>query len=469
MHALLGENGAGKSTLLKILSGAHAPDRGAILINGRTVRLADPQAARHAGIAVIYQELSLVPWLSVAHNLLLGQERAAGRFLLSRRRMHALARTMLARVGLEGLDPDVPVAHLGTGTQQMIEIARALGQSARYVLMDEPTAALSGRESETLFAAIRRLRSEGVGVAYISHRLAEIGPLADDVTVLRDGAAVWSGPAAAISVPEIVRHMVGRAIGDHYPSRASTRGSEVLRVEPPPALFDSRSIVVHAGEVVGIGGLVGAGRSEWALRLIGANPAAGERVTLLGRPVSIADPMAARDAGLLLVPESRKEQGLVLARSVRQNIALGGLDILSGWFGLIDRRAEQRASQNIVARLQIRCPDDRVAVATLSGGNQQKVVFGKWLARGGAVLILDEPTRGIDVGARYEIYRLINGLTDAGKAVVLISSDLPELLSMSDRIYVMRAARVVAEMDAKRATQEEILRHAAGDALGEAA
>lgn len=469
VHALLGENGAGKSTLLKILSGAHAPDRGVILIDGRPLRLAGPLAARQAGIAIIYQELSLVPWLSVAHNLLLGREREAGRVLLSRRRMRALARGMLARVGLEGLDPDLPVARLGTGTQQMIEIARSLGQSARFVLMDEPTAALSGRESETLFDAIRRLRAEGVGIAYISHRLAEIGPLADDITVLRDGAAVWSGPAAGITLPEIVRHMVGRPVGDHYPGRGSARGPEVLRVEPPPFVAAKRPIVVHAGEVVGLGGLVGAGRSEWALRLIGAAPPVGERVRLHGRDVRITDPIAAREAGLLLVPENRKEQGLVLARSVRQNIALGGLDLLARRLGLVDRDAERRLSRDMIARLRIRCADDRAEVATLSGGNQQKVVFAKWLARDGAVLVLDEPTRGIDVGARYEIYRLVNSLTASGKAVVLISSDLPELLSMSDRIYVMRGGAVVAELDPRRTTQEEVLRHAAGEMLGEAA
>ena len=469
VHALLGENGAGKSTLLKVLSGAHLPDEGAILIDGRPVVLGGPQAARAAGIAVIYQELSLVPWLSVAHNLLLGQEALAGRFLLSRRKLHALARAMLARVGLEGLDPDLPVAALGTGAQQMIEIARALGQAARFMLMDEPTAALSARESETLFAAIHRLREDGVGIAYISHRLAEVGALADAITVLRDGRAVWSGPAAAITLPEIVRHMVGRPIGEHYPTRTARAGREVLRVSAPPAFPASLPIVVHAGEVVGIGGLVGAGRSEWALRLVGADPPIGESVTLLGRPVRIADPRAAREAGLLLVPESRKEQGLVLARSVRQNIALGTLDRLRGRLGLIDRGAEAELSRGMVERLSIRCADDQAEVATLSGGNQQKVVFARWLARDGAVLILDEPTRGIDVGARYELYRLINGLTDAGKAVVLISSDLPELLSMSDRIYVMRGGRVVAELPAREATQEAVLRHAAGESLGEAA
>lgn len=461
VHALVGENGAGKSTLLKILSGAHRPDEGEVAIGGVPLTLDTPRDARAAGIAVIYQELSLVPWLTVAQNLFLGREERIGRVLFSARRLRAEAARALARVGAD-LDPDTPVAHLGVAAQQMVEIARALGDDARFLLMDEPTAALSERETDALLATIRGLREARVGIAYISHRLGEIPRVADRVTVLRDGRVVLAAPQAALGAGEMIAAMVGRAVADHYPARTPGTGPEVLRVDPPPDRPRSRTVTVRGGEVVGLAGLVGAGRTEWAWRVVGAAPPIGERVRLHGRLVVIRSPRQARAAGIGMVPENRKEHGLVLGMSVRENLTLTVLDRLARWLGVVDRRAQAALARRFVERLAIRCPGDRVLASTLSGGNQQKVVLAKWLARDSAVLVLDEPTRGIDVGAKAEMYALVNELSRGGKALVLISSDLPELLAMSDRVYVVHAGDVVAELDARRAGQEEVLHYASG-------
>jgi ABC-type sugar transport system ATPase subunit len=463
VHALVGENGAGKSTLLKILGGAHRPDAGAIALGGRAVVLESPRAARARGIAVIHQEPSLVPWLSVAHNLLLGREGEAGRWLLSRRRLHARARAALARLGVD-LDPATPVAFLGVGEQQTVEIARALDQQAAFVLMDEPTAALSPRETAQLFAAIDALRQARVGILYISHRLEEIERIADRVTVLRDGRVIgtWrQRPEAETTRAGLIAAMVGRPLADHYPPRRPRPGDEMLRVAPP-AGASGLALAVREGEVVGLAGLVGAGRTEWARRLVGAAPPRGERVWLRGRPVRIRSPRDARALGVGLVPEDRKAHGLVLERSLRDNVTLTVLDRLRGRCGLLDGRRQAALSGRFVERLRIRAPTDRVEVRTLSGGNQQKVVVAKWLARECQVLVLDEPTRGIDVGARLEMYHLINRLSEDGRAVVLISSDLPELLAMSDRLYVMRDGALVAELETPRATPEAVLAAAAG-------
>jgi ABC-type sugar transport system ATPase subunit len=326
--------------------------------------------------------------------------------------------------------------------------------------MDEPTAALTGRETEQLFAAIEALRRQGVGVVYISHRLEEIERVADRVTVLRDGRVVgaWrQRPEAETTRAGLIAAMVGRPLADHYPARTPGRGDEVLRVEGPGLPLTAR-----AGEVVGLAGLVGAGRTEWAKRLVGAVPAAGERVTLWGRPVTIRSSREARALGIGLVPEDRKADGLVLQRSVRDNVTLTVLDRLRARFGLLDRGRQAAVSTSFVERLRVRAPSDRTNVQTLSGGNQQKVVVAKWLARECAVLVLEEPTRGIDVGSRLEMYHLINRLSQAGKAIVLISSDLPELLAMSDRLYVMRDGALVAELETPRATPQAVLEAAAG-------
>ena len=461
VHALIGENGAGKSTLLKILSGAHQADSGTITINGRGVSIDGPRMARRFGIGIIYQELSLIPWLSVAHNLFLGREKKVGRGILSLKRLYAMAREELDKIGI-GIDPSVMVADLGLAEQQMVEIARALSEDVEFLLMDEPTASLTEREIDILLEKIASLKQAGVGIAYISHRLEEIPRVADRVTVLRDGAVVHSGPLAEVTLPELIATMVGRAMSDHYPKRIASLGEEVILVEPPPGRTRSREVRVRAGEVVGLAGLVGAGRTDWAWRLIGALPPEGERVSLFGRPVVIMSPSSARAMGVGMVPENRKDHGLVLSRSVRDNITITLFDRLSNWCGFIDRDRQVRTARHYIDRLRIRCPNDDVGVNTLSGGNQQKIVLAKWLARECQAVILDEPTRGIDVGAKFEMYRLINELSGQGRAVILISSDLPELISMSDRIYVMHRGDLVAELDARQATQERILHYASG-------
>ena len=461
VHALIGENGAGKSTLIKILSGAHQADSGTISINGQKVFIDGPRMARQLGIAIIYQELNLVPWLSVGHNLFLGRERKIGRGILSLKKLHEMAKEALARIDVP-IDPSVPVAHLGLAEQQMVEIARALSEDAQFLLMDEPTASLTEREIEILFEKIKGLKESGVGIAYISHRLEEIPRIADRVTVIRDGAVVYGGRLSEVTLPELIAKMVGRAITDHYPKRTPQKGSEIIRVEPPPDNTRSHTLNVHAGEVVGIAGLVGAGRTEWAWRLIGASPGEGEKVCLSDRPALIHSPSGARELGIGMVPENRKDHGLVLSRTVRDNITLTVIDHLSNLCGFIDKDQQSQTSREFVERLRIRCPGDTIGVNTLSGGNQQKIVLAKWLARKCQIIILDEPTRGIDVGAKFEMYTLINELSQQGKAVIFISSDLPELLSMADRIYVMHQGDFVMELDAKQTCQEEVLHYASG-------
>ena len=458
--ALVGENGAGKSTLLKMLSGVHTPDAGSIRIDGEAVTIASPARAARLGIAVIYQELSLIPWLSVAQNLFLGREHEIGRFVLSRKRLHDKARAILSRLDTD-IEPHRPVATLGVAAQQMVEIARALSKDARFILMDEPTASLAAHETDVLFERIAALKKQGVGIVYISHRLEELHRIADRIGVLRDGALVYTGPIGDKSIPEIVELMVGRPIGDHYPSRKSNPGAEVMRIEPAPG-SESIPVVVRAGEVVGVAGLVGAGRTEWLWRIFGAAPGFGERVLLNGVPAVIASPARARALGIGMVPESRKEHGLVFARSVADNSTITILERLRGLVGLLDHKRQRELAEHFISRLRVRCRDASALVDGLSGGNQQKVVLAKWLARECSVLLLDEPTRGIDVGAKHEMYTLINELCAAGKAILMVSSDLPELIAMSDRIYVMRKGCIVAEFDAHRVTQRDILLHASG-------
>jgi ribose transport system ATP-binding protein len=464
VHALLGENGAGKSTLLKILSGATQPDSGRITLDSKEIALRNPGVAVQAGIASIYQELSLVPYLSVAHNLFLGREAVAGRWIMSLSRLKRMAADVLARLGVR-LDPTVRAGSLGMAEQQLVEICRALSRNARFILMDEPTASLTGTEIDLLFRTIETLKRSGVGILYISHRLEEIERIADRVTVMRDGCVVNSGPAGALSLPQLIASMVGRSISNHYPKESFAPGEPILEVEPDPGTDPgNRSIafVARAGEVVGIAGLVGAGRTEWARRVFGADPSPAGGTRIAGSAVHVRSPRRARDLGIGLVPENRKEQGLLLGRTVRDNITVTILDRISRLGLFIDRSRQSEVSGRYVEKLSVKCPSDLHDVGTLSGGNQQKVVLAKWLACEGRVIILDEPTRGIDVGAKQEMYRHMNTLCREGRTVILISSDLPELLSMSDRIYVMHKGRFTAELSREEADQETVIRHASG-------
>ncbi|WP_055552716.1 sugar ABC transporter ATP-binding protein [Streptomyces sp. NBRC 110028] len=471
VHVLLGENGAGKSTLIKMLSGAHRPDGGRVLVDGNPVRIQGAQDAERLGIATIYQEFNLVPDLSVAENIFLGrQPRRFG--LVDRTAMDERAAELLARVGVD-VSPRTRVSDLGIARLQMVEIAKALSLNARVLIMDEPTAVLTTDEVDKLFRIVRTLRADGVGVVFITHHLEEIAALGDRVTVLRDGRSVTQVPATT-DQDELVRLMVGRSIEQQYPrerpasgSASGNAGEPLLKVRGlgRGGSFQDIDFDVRAGEVVGLAGLVGAGRTEVVRALFGADPYDTGTVEVAGVPLPRHDVVAAMDAGIGLVPEDRKGQGLVLDASVQENL---GLVTLRGATraGFVDRAGQRRAAERIAEQLAVRMAGLDQRVRTLSGGNQQKVVIGKWLLADSKVLILDEPTRGIDVGAKVEIYQLINELTASGHAVLMISSDLPEVLGMSDRVLVMAQGRITGELTAREATQDAVMALAVKDVKG---
>ncbi|WP_077964503.1 sugar ABC transporter ATP-binding protein [Streptomyces tsukubensis] len=460
VHALLGENGAGKSTLIKVMSGGHRPDAGRVLVDGREVSVRGARDAERFGIAAIHQEFNLVPELTVAENIFLGrQPRRFG--VVDRKRMTADAVTLLDEAGI-----DVParaaVRELGIAGRQKVEIAKALSLRARVLIMDEPTAVLTSEETDALFRLVRGLRDDGVGVVFITHRLEEIAALCDRVTVLRDGRSVGR-PDATGSREALVRLMVGRDIGRQYPRRSAERGATLLKVSGLTRKGDFHDIgfEVRAGEVVGIAGLVGAGRTELVRAVFGADGYDAGTVEVAGVPLPGHDVPAARAAGLALVPEDRKGQGLVLDASVADNLGLVTL-ASSTRAGLVDRRAQTSGAERIAGRLGVRMAGLGQPVRTLSGGNQQKVVIGKWLLAEAKVLILDEPTRGVDVGAKSEIYGIVGELTAAGHAVLMVSSDLPEVLGMSDRVLVMAGGRIVGELPAGEATGDAVMALAVG-------
>ena len=460
VHVLAGENGAGKSTLMKILSGAVQPDAGEIRVGGSVVRIDGPLAARRLGISIIYQELSLVPHLSVAENIFLGK--APARWgVIDWSRMRRDTRAVLERIGV-AIDPDAPVSSLRLAQQQMVEVARALSDDARILVMDEPTSTLSEREVAQLFSAIERLAARGVAVIYISHRMDEVFRLGQRVTVLRDGRHVAACDIADVTAASLVQLMAGRPVADHYPKRSHAIGGELLRVEGlgGGALKDV-SFVLHRGEILGIAGLVGAGRSRLARAIVGADPVERGRVVVGGAPVRLGSPARAARARIGLLPEDRKQQGLVLGLSIERNVSLSHLSALAR-LGVVDAATERREAEDAIGRLRIRTPGPDQPALQLSGGNQQKVVLAKWLAARAEVLIFDEPTRGIDVAARHDIYLLMNALVEGGAGVIMISSDLPEVLGMSDRILVMRQGAVQLELPAAEATDTRVLQAALG-------
>lgn len=459
--ALLGENGAGKSTLLKVLAGAHRPDAGTIAIDGQPVAFRDPVAAQRAGVAVIYQEFNLVPTLTARENLFLGKE--ASRVFLARRDERQRARELFTRLGVD-IDPETFVRDLSVAQQQTVEIARALGSEARIVVMDEPSAALTPQEVSRLFGIIRDLKTRGIGVIYVSHRLEEVFTIADRVTVLRDGGHVATAPIADVTRDRLIEWMVGRTLESEFPPRTVTLGDERLQVRSLCRGDKVRdvSFAVRAGEVLGLTGLVGAGRTETARLIFGADRRDTGEIELDGEFLPLRSPREAIAAGICLLTEDRKAEGLVLDLSVRENFALPNLRKLSR-LTFVTQRRERSAIAGYIAALGIAVPGPEQPVRLLSGGNQQKVVLAKWLEANASVLIFDEPTRGIDVGAKYEIYKLINDLAAQGKAIVMISSELPEVLGMCDRILVMHEGRITGEItDVKHATQEQILRLAVG-------
>ncbi|MFK0017974.1 sugar ABC transporter ATP-binding protein [Streptomyces sp. NPDC090798] len=459
VHVLLGENGAGKSTLIKMLSGAYQPDSGRVLVDGEEVRVHGAQDSERLGIATIYQEFNLVPDLTVAENIFLGrQPRRYG--LIDRKGMEAEAAELLERVGVS-VSPRARVRELGIARLQMVEIAKALSLNARVLIMDEPTAVLTSEEVEKLFAIVRQLREDGVGIVFITHHLEEIAALGDRVTVIRDGKSVGQVPASTTE-DELVRLMVGRSIEQQYPRERATgdkgSGAALLTVEglTRDGVFHDVSFEVRAGEVVGIAGLVGAGRTEVVRAVFGADPYDKGAVKVAGRQLRRHDVNAAMAAGIGLIPEDRKGQGLLLDASVEENLGLVTMRAATHG-GLVDLKGQREAAARIAEQLGVRMAGLGQHVRTLSGGNQQKVVIGKWLLADTKVLILDEPTRGIDVGAKVEIYQLVNELTAAGAAVLMISSDLPEVLGMSDRVLVMAQGRIAGELSADEATQDSVM------------
>ncbi len=463
VHVLLGENGAGKSTLMKILSGAYRCDSGEVFLGGKAVRLHPPAEARRQGINTIYQECSLVPHLPVYANVFLGRERNLGGGILNRRAMRAATSQILHDLGIE-LDPEVRVARLSIAQQQMVEIARALAFTARIIVMDEPTSALTQTEIRTLFGLIRAVRERGVGIVYISHRMEEIMEVGDRVTVLRDGRRVATAAVREVTIPQLIRWMADRELKDHFPRRPTPPGEPALEVEGLSTSDKLHGIhfALRRGEILGIAGLMGSGRSTLARTLFGELKASAGCLRVHGRMARIRSPGAAIRHRLGYLPEDRKQMGLVLSLSVRQNISLANTDSTYAW-GFHRPAREQQLAQTQVGQLRIRTPHLEQPVMNLSGGNQQKVVLAKWLAREADVLIFDEPTRGIDVASKVDIYELMNRLTERGAAILMISSDLPEILGMSDRILVVRAGRIAAEFFRGAVDQETVLRAALGN------
>jgi len=457
--AVVGENGAGKSTLIKVLAGAYPADAGQVVVEGRRLG-SGPAAALDAGIAVIYQELSLVPEMSVAENLLLGRmPQVAG--LLDRRGARRRAREVLARVGLPDLDPDARVATLGLNVRQLVEIAKALAKDARILVMDEPTAALQAHDIEELFAVVRGLRDDGLGIIYISHHLDEVFVLADAVMVLRDGSVVGSRALADWTEASLVRAMVARDLDKLYPWRPRELGDVVLEARNlvrPPRL-QGVSLQVRAGEIVGVAGIAGAGRTDLLKALCGAEPAVSGQVLVDGKPVRVRSPRAAIDRGIVYAPEDRKLEGLVPGASIEENVALSSFRLLTraGW---VNRRKQRQLAEQALQRFSIRAPGVRTTVGTLSGGNQQKVVLARVTQVGPRVVLLDEPTRGVDVGAKAEVYEHALRLAEQGTGVLLVSSELPEVLGMADRVLVMRQGRVVRELQREQANQESVMQSA---------
>jgi ribose transport system ATP-binding protein len=462
VHMLLGENGAGKSTLMKILSGAYRKDAGAIRINGQPAEISSPRDALARGIRVIYQELNLVPQLSVAENIFLGATPARWTGVVDWRTLHDRASALLRNLGMT-LDPRTPVSRLGLAQRQMVEIAKALAAGdATILVMDEPTSSLTSREVAQLFALIERLAARGVAIVYITHRLDEVFRIGRRITVMRDGRHVTMRPIEEVTVPELVRLMANRDLTEHFPKVRVPRGPELLRVERVSRLgaLSDISFSLHAGEVLGIAGLLGAGRTELARVLAGADAVDEGRVLVDGGEVRFRGPADAIARGIGLLPEDRKAQGLVAGLTVARNIALPHGRQLAR-LGVLPRRCEVALAKPIVDELRVKATPTQ-AVRLLSGGNQQKVVLGKWLAGDVRIFIFDEPTRGVDVGAKVEIYHLLNRLTARGAGIIMISSELPELLGMSDRILVMHRGRIQAEIDGRDATEERVLSAALG-------
>ena len=455
--ALLGENGAGKSTLMKILSGVYTRDEGSLEIFGKEYGDLTPRQAQEIGVAIIHQELNMCRHLSVAENMFLGREKVkAG--VLSNAQMEEEAAKILEELKID-MDPGQVVGELPVSKQQMVEIAKALSTHARILIMDEPTSALTAREIEDLFRIIRDLKAKGCGIVYISHRLEELSHIVDRVTIMRDGQFITSMNFKDTTLDEIIANMVGREIKEKFPRVSCEKGKKVLEVRNLNAGHMVRNVnfSLYEGEIVGFAGLMGAGRTETTRAIFGVDPKEGGEIILDGKPVTIRKPEDAIRAGIVLAPEDRKKDGLCTKLSIRDNIALPNLDLICNKFGVINSQKELEMCDRVVENLKVKTPSVEVNTGNLSGGNQQKVVVGKWLARNSRVVIFDEPTRGIDVAAKVEIYNLMNDLKKQGIAVMFVSSEMPEVMGIADRIIVMCDGRITGEMSAEEATQSGIL------------
>ncbi len=458
VHALVGENGAGKSTLIKIIAGIQRPDEGKIVLDGRKVEIASGSDALRLGFSFIHQELNLVPYFNASENIFLGRRYPTNALgLIDRRELERRSAACLAQLDVE-LPLRQPVSRLSRGQQSMIAIARAFADEARLYVMDEPTASLTDHEIRNLFAVIEKLRARGKTILYVSHRLDEIFELCDRVTVMKDGETVAVTDIADTDPRSLIKLMIGRNLVDNFPESKSSPAEEILCVE---GLDRGKgrpvSFTLRAGEILGVAGLVGSGRSSLLKALGGAIRPRGGEISLLGKRYSPSSPLAAIHAGVLLVPEERRQHGLVLRRGIAENIALPNLRSLSRWAIFVDRRKELETAKASAESVRLKASSMRQAVGELSGGNQQKVVFAKWIPRDAKVLLLDEPTRGVDVGARYEIYKIVRDMAARGAGIILASSDLGEVLGLADRVMVMREGGVEAILDARGLDQESVL------------
>ncbi|MBB5149368.1 MULTISPECIES: sugar ABC transporter ATP-binding protein [Ureibacillus] len=463
IHALMGENGAGKSTLMKILSGIYTKDAGEIKVDGQPVNFKSPKDAEKYGIVVIHQELNILPDLTVAENLFLGKEKTYGPFgILKNREMDREAEELLSKLGLH-VNPKTRAGDLSVGKQQIIEIAKAIASDAKYIVMDEPTAALTDREIKTLFETINELKAKGISFVYISHRMEEIFSICDRITILRDGQYVGERNIPETNFDEIVAMMVGRELGERFPERQCDIGDIKLEVRnlTVKGLFENISFNVRKGEVVGVAGLMGAGRTEVAETIFGYRKAHSGDILIDGNKVSIKSPIDAMKHKIGYVTEDRKTKGLVLNFSIQENVALANLKKVST-SGVVKKEKELSLVNQYIEQLKIRTSSPKQSAKSLSGGNQQKVVLAKWLGTEPEVLILDEPTRGVDIGAKKEIYQIINDLAQAGVAILMISSELPEIIGMADRVLVMHEGKLTGEVSKEEMTQERIMHFATG-------
>lgn len=463
IHALMGENGAGKSTMMKILSGIYTKDSGDIKVDGQVVQFKSPKDAEKQGIHVIHQELNILPDLTVVQNLFLGKEKTYGKTgILKNREMEKEAEALLSKLGF-AINPRTRAGDLSVGQQQIIEIAKAIASNAKYIVMDEPTAALTDREIETLFTTIRELKEKGISFVYISHRMEEIVAICDRITILRDGEYVGVRNIPETTFDEIVEMMVGRELGERFPERQCEIGETKLEVRnlTVNGLFENISFRVKRGEVLGVAGLMGAGRTEVAQTIFGYRKAHSGDVFIDGKKVVIKSPIDAMKNGIGFVTEDRKTQGLVLDFSIEENIALANLEKCSS-SGIVRKAKQNSMVAKYIEDLKIRTSGPEQITKSLSGGNQQKVVIAKWLGTNPQILILDEPTRGVDIGAKKEIYHIINKLAEAGVAILMISSELPEVIGVADRVIVMQEGKQTGEVKKEEMTQEVIMHYATG-------